>query len=124
MNLTGKIIHGEGRGGCIGFPTLNIEGNFPGLEQGVYAVWVSLEQGRFRGAMNFGPQPTFGDSHVRVEVFLLDFDSDIYGETATVEVVQKIREIQKFASAEELKTQIMEDISRVKSVLGLSYKLV
>ncbi len=111
MNLTGKIIHGEGRGARIGFPTLNIEGSFPGLEQGVYAVWVTLPTGRYKGAMNYGPQPTFDDAHVRVEVFLLDFEGDVYGETATVEVVKKIREVRKFESVEALKAQIAEDVA-------------
>lgn len=117
MNLTGKIVHGEGRGARIGFPTLNIEGSFPGLEQGVYAVWVTLPAGRFKGAMNYGPQPTFEDAHIRVEVFLLGFEGDVYGETATVEVVKKIREVRKFESVEALKKQIEEDVKVVRNVL-------
>ena len=117
MNLTGKIIHGEGRGARIGFPTLNIEGSFPGLEQGVYGVWVTLPAGRYKGAMNYGPQPTFADEHVRVEVFLLDFEGDVYGETATVEVVKKIRDVEKFAGPEELKRQIQVDVEEARASL-------
>lgn len=113
MNLTGKIIHGEGRGAQIGFPTLNIEGVFPNLQQGVYAVWVTLGAARYKGAMNYGAQPTFNSKQVRIEIFLLDFEGDVYGETAQVEVASKIRDIKKFANAEELKAQIAKDVLEV-----------
>lgn len=116
MKLTGKIVHGAGRGKGLGFPTLNIEGEFLGLDQGVYAVWATLDK-RYPGAMNYGPQPTFGDTQVRVEVFLLDFDGEVYGKEATVEVVKKIRDTRKFASVDELKAQIEEDVRQVKAVL-------
>lgn len=117
MQLTGKIIHGEGRGREIGFPTINVEGDFRDLEQGVYAVWVDLNGTRHKGAMNYGPQPTFNSGIVRVEIFLLDFEGDIYGQTVTVEAVERIREVKKFASVEELRAQINQDIVRVKQVL-------
>lgn len=117
MKLTGKIIHGAGRGKALGFPTLNIEGRFSELEQGVYAVWVQLGEGRYQGAMNHGPQPTFGDEQVRTEVFLLDFEGEVYGEMATVTVVKKIRDTRKFESPEDLRAQIMQDVEDVKQVL-------
>ncbi len=117
MKLTGQIIHGAGRGKGLGFPTLNIEGGFSGLEPGVYAVWAWLGERRYAGAMNYGPQPTFGDAQVRTEVFLLNFEGEVYGETATVEVVRKIRDTRKFDSPEELKAQIVQDIEDVKQVL-------
>lgn len=116
MKLTGKIVHGAGRGKGLGFPTLNIEGEFLDMEQGVYAVWVTMGK-RIPGAMNYGPQPTFGDTQLRVEVFLLDFEGEVYGEEATVEVVKKIRDTRKFDSVEELKAQITQDVEDVKQVL-------
>ncbi|QQR55235.1 riboflavin kinase [Candidatus Peregrinibacteria bacterium] len=119
MQLIGEIVHGAGRGAAMGFPTLNVEGNFSGLEHGVYAVWVTLKKGRFKGAMSFGPQPTFKDAQVRVEVFLLDFEGEVYGEQATVEVVKKIRELQTFESVEALKLHIQKDVEKVRSVLDL-----
>ena len=118
MKLTGKIIHGAGRGKGLGFPTLNIEGGFSELEQGVYAVWVEVGGQRHKGAMNYGPQPTFGGAAVRVEVFLLDFEGEVYGEIATVEVVKKIRDTRKFDSAEDLKAQIAEDVRQVRAALS------
>ncbi|MEK9159163.1 MAG: riboflavin kinase [Patescibacteria group bacterium] len=117
MKLTGKILHGAGRGRGLGFPTLNIEGEFLDLEQGVYAVWASVGEGRYEGAMNYGPQPTFGVADVRVEVFLLNFEGEVHGEQATVTVVKKIRDTRKFDSAEELKVQIAQDVEDVKEVL-------
>lgn len=117
MKLTGKIIHGEGRGTLLGFPTINVEGDFSGLETGVYAAWVEVMGKTYRGAMNYGPQPTFGDSHTRMEVFLLDFEGDLYGEEAVIRPVRKIRDTKKFASADELRAQIDQDVVRVKQVL-------
>lgn len=117
MKLTGKIVHGAGRGRGIGFPTLNIEGEFLGLEQGVYAVWTTVAGERHKGAMNYGPQPTFGSAAVRVEVFLLDFEGELHGEEASVEVLKKIRDTRKFDSVEELKTQIDEDVRQVRDAL-------
>lgn len=117
MQLTGKIIHGEGRGKGLGFPTINVEGAFSDLEQGVYAVWVDLNGSRYKGAMNYGPQPTFEDGKVRVEVFLLNFEGDLYGETVTVEPVERIRSVIKFESVEALRAQIDQDIVRVEQVL-------
>jgi riboflavin kinase / FMN adenylyltransferase len=117
MKRTGKIIHGAGRGKGLGFPTINIEGDFSDLEQGVYAAWVEVGGKRYKGAMNYGPQPTVGDSTTRLEVFLLDFEGELYDEVAEVEVVQKIRSVQKFASLEDLKLQIARDVEEVRNVL-------
>ncbi|MFA6024507.1 MAG: riboflavin kinase [Candidatus Gracilibacteria bacterium] len=117
MKLTGKIVHGQGRGKALGFPTLNIEGDFVDLEQGVYAVWVDFGQGRFRGAMNYGPQPTFEGMQTRAEVFVLDFEGDLYGETAEITVVKKTREVQKFDSATALQEQIQKDVGLVRGLL-------
>ncbi len=117
MQFTGKIIHGEGRGKGFGFPTINVDGDFTELTQGVYAALVQLNGKSYKGAMNFGPQPTFNRVGVRVEVFLLDFEGEVYGETVSIEPVERIRDVMKFASAEELLDQIDQDIVRVKQVL-------
>lgn len=117
MNFIGKVIHGDGRGMQIGSPTINLEGDFSQIEHGVYAVWVNLGAARYKGAMNYGAQPTFDSEKVRVEIFLLDFEGDLYGETVTVEVVQKIRDVKKFAGEEELKLQIARDVLEIKNIL-------
>ena len=117
VKITGKIVRGAGRGRALGFPTLNIEAGDLNLDFGVYAVWVELHGVRYKGAMSYGSRPTFDDSSVALEVFVLDYSGEDYGEVATVEVVRKIRDIKKFDSAEDLKKQIEQDVKEVREVL-------
>jgi riboflavin kinase/FMN adenylyltransferase len=120
MKLTGKIVHGAGRGKGLGFPTINLEGAFSDLEMGVFAAWVSLDGGpRLAGAMHHGVNRTFEEGVAHVEIFLLDFSGEVYGQSAEVDVVKKIRDTQKFSSAEELVAQIQRDVLEVRSVLKL-----
>lgn len=115
VKFTGKIIHGAGRGKGLGFPTLNLD-VLPDLEQGVYACWVWLGGTRYRGAANYGTRPTFGETKPVFEVFVLDFSGEVYDEEVTVEVLQKIRGIKKFDSAEALKKAMVEDVQAVRQV--------
>lgn len=117
MKITGKIIHGAGRGRALGFPTINLDSAPADLSFGVYAAWVTLSDKRFLGAVNYGPQPTFSGKNPILEVFILDFPSgeDWYGKNVTVEIVKKIREIKKFASVEELKLQIQRDVEEIRA---------
>ena len=101
----------------MGFPTLNIEVEDLDLEFGVYAAWVDLNGKRYQGAMSYGSRPTFDDMQPVLEVFVLNYSGDSYGEEATVEVVKKIREIKKFESVEALKTQIQADVEEVRRLL-------
>jgi riboflavin kinase/FMN adenylyltransferase len=117
MKLTGKIIHGEGRGQHMGLPTINLAEHPSDLEEGVYAVWVESKFGRNKGAMNWGARPTFDELESVMEVHLLDFDGDLYDQEVEVEVVKKIREIQKFDSKESLMIQIKKDIAEISALL-------
>ena len=117
MKITGKIVRGAGRGRALGFPTLNVEAPGLALEFGVYATWVDLNGKRYQGAMSYGPRPTFDDMQPVLEVFVLDYSGDSYGEVATVELVRRIRDIKKFHSVEALKTQIQADVEEVRRLL-------
>lgn len=112
MKLTGKIVHGEGRGHGLGVPTINVDIHESELAHGVYAVKV----GENIGAMNWGPRPTFDEGEARAEVHLLDFKCDMYGEEVEVEVFEKIRGVIKFDNKEELIKQIQEDIVKVRAI--------
>jgi len=118
VKITGKIVHGAGRGRGLGFPTINLDIVPADLGFGVYAAWVFIGELRLAGAVNYGTRPTFNEEVPVLEVFLLDFSGDEYGEEATVELVQKIRDIQKFASPEELKVQMGKDVEEIRRVLG------
>jgi riboflavin kinase/FMN adenylyltransferase len=84
---------------------------------GVYAVWVSLEGQIFNGAANVGYQPTYGQHPHRVEVHIIGFKGDIYGKQLRVGFVARLRDEVAFASEEELKAQIEEDLSSAQHIL-------
>ncbi len=117
--LTGPVVKGFQRGGrLLGFPTANIHTKAPLLPaRGVYAAWTWLDGQRYKGALNIGFNPTFDNERSTVEVHLLDFDRDIYGETLSVEPVLHIRPEQKFEGLDALKAQIANDVQKVDDVL-------
>lgn len=117
--IRGKVIKGRKRGGSqLGFPTANIKLHdelCPKL--GVYAVTVETVKGDFLGVANIGFSPTFGDQMFTIEVHILDFKHDIYESRIRVNMVQRLRDEKKFASIDELSTQIENDIRVAKDIL-------
>jgi len=110
--ITGTVVAGVQRGRTIGFPTANLGGVGTLLpKDGVYAVRVVLEDAEFAGAANIGPNPTFGEAAPKIEVHILDFDGDVYGQTIKVEFAARLRETRPFASVEELKAQLEQDVA-------------
>lgn len=91
------------------------------LEYGIYAVWVTLQSLKFKGAMHWGPIPTFDDTAPSLEVFLLGLEGQDLSNTDTacieVDVVERLREILKFSSMVELTAQIDKDVSAVRKIL-------
>lgn len=111
-SLTGKVIHGDKLGRRLGFPTANLETQayklIPG--NGVYIVKAFLKDEVFKGLLSIGTRPTVTNSNEkRVEVYLMDFDREIYGETLKIEVLHKIRDDMKFQSVEDLVQQMNLD---------------
>lgn len=118
--IRGKVIKGDGMGRKIGFPTANLHTRWKLLPaDGVYACLCDVEgkRGRFKGAANIGPRPTFGRMEKSVEVHIIDFKDDIYGRDVKLEFVKRIRDVKKFPGRDDLLRQIEEDIKRVKEVL-------
>lgn len=110
--MEGTVVHGDGRGQKIGFPTANVQLSQPYLipRRGVYLVKVELDGGSYFGLMNIGVRPTFGDQlEERLEVHLLDQSGNFYGKRIRVYFIDFIREERKFASVDELITQIEQD---------------
>lgn len=122
IHFVSNQITGKGRGKFMGFPTINmvIPKDFE-LEYGVYAVWVTLDALPFKGAMHWGPIPTFDDASPSLEVFLLGLEGQDLSNTDTshieIDVVKKLREIIKFSSVIELTTQMDHDVSEVRRLL-------
>lgn len=119
--LTGRVIHGDGRGRRIGIPTANIELDpqraLPAA--GVYACTATSGDQVFAAVTNIGVRPTFKEheSTSHVEVHMLDFKGDLYAQTLTVLFIERLRGEQKFPNAEALVAQINQDIQRTRAIL-------
>jgi riboflavin kinase/FMN adenylyltransferase len=117
-SITGRVVRGSQRGRLLGFPTANIALNkrIPPL-MGVYAVKTN---GQYPGVANIGSRPTVDGNGTRIflEVFIFDFDQDIYGKYITVEFIHKIRDEKRFESVDALKVQIAEDVVAAKGLLN------
>lgn len=118
--LSGTVVRGDQRGQALGFPTANLDQ----LEQivprdGVYAVHVhDAEPGGTYlgvGVTNFGSRPTV-ERPPSYEVHLIDQDCDLYGRRLAVQMVKRLRSVQKFSSVSELKQQIALDVERARAV--------
>lgn len=112
-----NVVHGLHRGRDLGFPTANLQA--PGESKllpksGIYAVRASLQNEIRRGLLHAGPRPTFAGSPPSLELYLLDFDRDIYGEHVRVEFLHRLRDVLPFASAQELVEQMKEDTRRAR----------
>ena len=115
----GVVVGGEQRGRKIGFPTANVHPDTEILPAaGVYLVSVSINNGpRYWGMANLGLQPTFGQNKFRVEVNIFDFDESIYGADINIYFIKYMRSEKYFASAAQLKSQLLEDERQAKSIL-------
>jgi riboflavin kinase / FMN adenylyltransferase len=113
FSISGKVAHGEKLGRTIGFPTANISIHrklSPVL--GVYSVLIQLNSKTYNGVCNVGKRPTLGGSKTLLEVFIFDFNKEIYGEYVTIIFKQKCREEEKFESFEALQKQIKKDVEK------------
>ena len=109
-SISGTVLHGRGVGHTLGFPTANIslESTRKMLpKEGVYAVRVNGHM----GMANLGAIPTYGIQESALEVHLLDFNGDLYGQTVEVQFLHRLRDIVRFASAEALQRQLQEDLN-------------
>ena len=118
--LRGIVTTGRDRGGkLLGFPTANINLHDELCpKNGVYAVTVDCMGKIFQGVANIGYSPTFDDHVFSVEVHILDFDENIYGQNIRVNFVQHIRDEEKFSTISELSDQIKKDIVTARKILN------
>jgi len=116
--VSGKVLHGEKRGRELGFPTANLKLDPAcGLKHGIYAVRVEIAGKRHDGVARFGVRPMFDEGAPLLEVFLFDFDGDLYGATIDVAFIGWIRHEQKFATIETLKRHMMADANQARDAL-------
>ncbi|WP_257535567.1 riboflavin kinase [Mesobacillus foraminis] len=111
QSFVGTVVPGLKLGRNIGFPTANLEAIENSLDNGVYGVVVNIHEFFNLGVMNVGVKPTIGTNSRRsMEIHLLGFDGDLYGETLTYSPLFKIREERKFKSLDQLAQQIRKDV--------------
>ena len=114
--LIGKVVRGKALGRTVGMPTANLcitDGTIP--EEGVYATRIRIGDGVYTSVTNIGRRPTVDDeSYITVETFIIDFDKEIYGEQAALEVHKLLRPIQKFDSLKGVQMQVQQDVEMAK----------
>jgi len=120
-SLRGVVVRGDGRGKGLGFPTANLM--VPSGEKlvpapGIYAVRGVTRAGTHAGALHLGPRPTFQGSPPTIELHLIDFEGDLYGEQVRVDFVEYLREVRPFASVAALVAQMREDVGRARACLS------
>lgn len=118
VSLLGTVIRGDARGRDLGFPTANLDLHHElRPPKGVYAALVRRMRRTVPAVVNVGERPTFDGTVVMVEVHLLDFDGDLYGEDLEVHFLDRLRDERAFASADELCEQIRADIETCRAAL-------
>lgn len=118
--LTGTVVKGRMVGRSIDFPTANLDVKdayklIPA--DGVYAVMVKRGNELLKGMLNIGMRPTVDGKERTIEVNILDFNADLYGETLTLEFVKRLRDEQKFDGIESLKKQLQKDKETTRQIL-------
>jgi riboflavin kinase/FMN adenylyltransferase len=120
-SVSGRVGQGERRGRLLGVPTINLDDVPPQKllpPDGVYVVRVEWRGGRTGGMMNQGPRPTFQEGRRVLEAHLFGFEGDLYGEWVRIEWVERLRDVKRFASVEQLQQQLERDRGRALAVLG------
>ena len=118
--IRGLVVKGRDRGGkLLGIPTanLNLQDELC-PKTGIYAVTVDYHNRLYKGVANIGYSPTFDDNEFTVEVHLLKFSTDIYGEKIRINFIERIRDEKKFANISELTAQINQDIETAHKILA------
>ncbi|MDE2808374.1 MAG: riboflavin kinase [Gemmatimonadota bacterium] len=122
VHFSGRVTRGQGRGRTLGFPTANLllHGD-KSLPQGVFAAKVQYSGSEVLQAVaHIGPRPTFAEAALAIELHILDFTGDLYGQTLQVALVKKLRDQRAFACPDELIGQIRRDIHQARALFASS----
>lgn len=119
--LSGIVIHGDGRGNALGFPTANLDVPASGCADGVYAAWARIgDEPQWRQATtSIGDNPTFGDvTETRVEAHIHDFSGDLYGMRVELQLVALIRGMTAFDNVDTLISRTADDLIVAERLLA------
>jgi len=120
FRISGKVESGDKLGRTIGIPTANLAVSkdliIPG--DGIYAVKVHVNNQIYKGALSIGNRPVIkADDSRKIEVYIIDFNKNIYGELIEISIISKIRNQENYGSLEELRFQIDKDIVQITNIL-------
>ena len=117
--IEGIVVKGESRGAKLGFPTANLEALRNMIpHHGVYAGMLVLQGKRHCAAVHIGPNPTFGEDENKVEVHILDWTGDLYGEHLQCSLLAEVRPVKKFESVDDLKQQLQLDLQHCRQAFA------
>jgi riboflavin kinase/FMN adenylyltransferase len=121
FSLTGRVITGSGRGLELGFPTANLEVARQQIlpPDGVYASLVYIGDKTYQSMTNIGMDITFGSNERTIEVYIIDYSANLYGDELRIDFVERLRDELQFDTVEGLKKQIAEDIKKGRAILSL-----
>jgi riboflavin kinase/FMN adenylyltransferase len=119
FRLHGRVMAGARRGVELGFPTANLDISpqqaLPA--EGVYVSRAQIDDQAHPAMTNIGQRPTFGENQRVVEVYLLDYHGDLYGQELAIDIIERLRDEKKFDTPEQLKKQIAEDVKQGTAIL-------
>lgn len=115
--IRGRVVHGAGRGASLGFPTANLQEVstlLPG--EGIYAGRAWVDGQAWPAAISLGPNPTFDEGRLKVEVHVLDFQGDLYERSVEVDFLDRLRDIVRYTAVEDLLQQMHQDLEATRNV--------
>jgi riboflavin kinase/FMN adenylyltransferase len=118
--IYGQVVHGNHLGRTLGYPTANIEyDDYHIPKLGVYAVGILFQKKWYYGMANIGHNPTINyQEKPRLEIYIFDFNQDLYGKHVAVEFYDYIRSEKKFASKDDLINQLNDDEHNIRKLLN------
>lgn len=121
MFYKSKVFHGSKDGSNKAYPTVNLDPLVlpADFKKGVYASWVKVGGQQYPGAAYFGPRLVKNEQHDVLEIYLLDFSAQVYGQEVEFSLIKFIRGVMDFTDFSLLKAQINKDISDVKRILNV-----
>lgn len=115
--IRGTVVRGAGRGRSLGFPTANLGGVDTLLPaEGIYAGRAMVDEAAWPAAVSLGPNPTFHEGGLKVEVYLIGYEGDLYGRPLAVDFLARLREVRRFDSVDLLLAQIARDVAVARRV--------
>jgi riboflavin kinase/FMN adenylyltransferase len=116
---TAVVRRGDQTGRQLSYPTINLDPSLlnQDLARGVYASWVKINEQLYRGALYFGPRLVKDEEDDVLEIYLLNFDGNLYDQQVSFSLVKHIRPVRNFETSAELKQQINQDVQAVKEIL-------